>query len=422
MFLPRIPYSSKPIIRIENSEEVPFEKGVELFVEGQLEKYNLEERNWYSHGYNYYANIILGKRILLDVIPNIRDISQFLEDESIRRHVLYRGARPGSIEPDKIKHVVRDTLGIKTIIDLRGKLIFEDSYLAKDEILSRSVIWKYYTPTFENESIDNYIEERKDLEHYKIENDREQVSNDVKTLILLNSIDYREPIKLENEKSKELSSDDNQSISPFCLNCMRRYKGMEFESSRKHLNVEEIIFRKRKEAMIPRIISYNYHLFKLISPKLAEKWYVNKYLELRTMGGVYYDIAIFDSKTICRALKVITVSIPPILLHGNLGKDRVGVVIAILLSILGVGEEFIIRDYCASESGLLSITEAIEAEMEHFPDSAKDSNPEYIRYFLSKMKEEFGNMDAYLDLIGFDASWRYKLCNKFKIVPYTNSN
>ncbi|TRY49927.1 Uncharacterized protein CTYZ_00000160 [Cryptosporidium tyzzeri] len=122
MFLPRIPYSSKPIIKIENSEEIPFEKGVELFVEGQLEKYSLEERNWYSHGYNYYANIILGKRILLDVIPNIRDISQFLEDESIRRHVLYRGARPGSIEPDKIKHVVRDTLGIKTIIDLRDQL------------------------------------------------------------------------------------------------------------------------------------------------------------------------------------------------------------------------------------------------------------------------------------------------------------
>ncbi|KAH8582053.1 bacterial type serine tyrosine phosphatase [Cryptosporidium sp. chipmunk genotype I] len=421
MFLPRIPYSLKPLIRIENSEEVPFEKGVQLFVEKHLEKYNLEERSWYLYGYEYYANILLGKRILLDVIPNVRDVSQFVKDVGLRRHILFRGGRPGSIEPDKIKHVIRDTLGIKTIIDLRGRLIFEDSYLTKDEILSRSVLWKYYTPIFENESIDNYVEERMGSENDNVVVDREKVS-DVKTLILLNSIDYREPLKLEYENSQVVSLNNNLGNSPFCLNCVKRYRGTEFELDRKHSNGEEIMFKKRKEVMIPRMISYNYYLLKLVSPKFAEKWYINKYVDLRTMGGVYYDIAIFDSKTICRALKVITVSIPPILLHGNLGKDRVSVVIAVLLSILGVGEEFIIRDYCASESGLLSVIDVIEAEIAYFPDSVKNSNPEYIMYFLSKIKEEFGNMNAYLDLIGFDAKWRSRLCNKFKTIPDTIIN
>ncbi|OII73578.1 serine tyrosine phosphatase [Cryptosporidium ubiquitum] len=414
MFLSRVPYKLKPFIRIENSEEISFEKGVQTFVESQLEKYNEKEKNWYSYGYEYYANILLGKRILLDVVPNIRDVSQFVKDVSIRRHILYRGGRPGGIEPDKIKYIIRDTLGVKTIIDLRGRFIFEDSYSTKDEILSRSTLWKYYCPIFENEGIDSYIEERKDSENNKKEVDREQVSNDIRTLILLNSLNYREPLKLENESSQMSSSDNSQSSLPFCLNCVKRYKGRGFELNEKRPKNEEILLRKRKEVMIPRMICYHYYLLNLASPKFAEKWYIKKYVELRKMGGIYYDIAVFDSGTVCRALKVITVSIPPILLHGNLGKDRVSVVIAILLSILGVEEKFIIRDYCASEAGLLSIKDVIDTEMEFFPDSVKDSNPEYMIYFFSKMKEEFGNINSYLDIIGFDACWRSKLCNKFQ--------
>lgn len=413
MFLAKVPYSLKPFVRIENSEEISFEKNAQRFLESQLEKYNEEERNWYLYGYEYYTNILLGKRILLDVIPNIRDVSQFVKNASIRRHILYRGGRPGGIEPDKIKHIILDTLGIKTIVDLRGKLIFEDSYLTKDEILSRSVIWKYYNPIFENKSIDSYIKERNDSENDKKEMDYEKVPNDLKTLILLNSLNYKEPFELDNENSQTIFSNNRISL-PFCLNCVKRYKGREFELNEKYLNDEEILIRKRKEVMIPRMICYNYYLLKLTSPKFAEKWYIQKYVELRKMGGIYYDIAVFDSRTICRALKVIAVSIPPILLHGNLGKDRVSVVVAILLSILGVDEEFIIRDYCATESGLLSIRDIIETEMESLPDSVKGSNPENMIYFLSKMKEEFGDINFYLDIIGFDACWRSKLCSKFQ--------
>lgn len=415
MFLSKVPHRQKPLIRIEGSGESSFEKGVKVFVESQLSKYNKEERSWYLPGYEYYGNVLLGKRILLDVIPNVRDVSQFVKDVGIRRHILYRGGRPGGVEPDKIKHVIRDTLGIKTIVDLRGMLIFEDSYLTNDEILSRSVLWKHYTPIFENENIDSYVQERRDLEIHQREADCDKASNDVKFLILLNSLNYRAPLRLEDEIRPAASSSCGQrSVFPFCLSCVKRYRGTELEPSKK-CSGEQVLIEKRREIMIPRTVYYTYYLLSLVSPKFAEKWYMNKYVELKSMGGVYFDVAIFDFKTICRALKVITVSISPILLHGNLGKDRVSVVVAIVLSILGVGEEFIIRDYCASESGLLSIREAIEADTESFPAHVKDSNPENIRFFLSKMKEEFGSINAYLDLIGFDSHWRSRLRKKFHV-------
>lgn len=413
MFLSKVPHRQKPLIRIEGSEEESFEKGLKVFMESHLEKYTDEERSWYSHGYEYYGNILLGKRILLDVIPNVRDVSQFLKGVCIRKHILYRGGRPGGVEPDKIKHVLWDTLGIKTIVDLRGMLIFEDSYLTNDEILSRSVLWKYYTPIFENGNIDSYVQERKDLESNKREVDCDNASNNVKFLILLNSLNYKAPLRLEDGSSPAASSNNDQkSVFPLCLSCVKRYRCTELESS-KTCSDEEVLIEKRREIMIPRTICYTYYLLSLVSQKFAEKWYLNKYVELKSMGGIYFDVAVFDFKTICRALKVITVSTSPILLHGNLGKDRVSVVIAIILSILGVGEEFIIRDYCASEPGLLSIKDAIETETEYFPANVNESNPENIKLFLSKMKEEFGSINAYLDLIGFDSFWRSKLCNKF---------
>ncbi|KAJ1605668.1 serine/tyrosine phosphatase [Cryptosporidium canis] len=415
MFLSKVPHRLKPLLRIDGSEEISFERGVQIFVESQLEKYSEDKRGWYSHGYEYYGSILLGKRILLEVVPNIRDISQFVRGVSIRRHILYRGGRPGGVEPDKIKHIIRDTLGIRTIVDLRGMIIFDDSCLTKDEVLSRSVLWKYYTPIFENENIDNYVQERGSSDSGSrngLENER--VPNDIKFLILLNSLDYNVPLKIDNRTVEASSSSDERSPLHFCLSCVKRYRGSEPEPREK--TNEEIFIEKRRKIMIPRSICCTYYLLNMISPVYAEKWYLSKYIELRTMGGVYFDVAIFDFKTICRALKVITVSIPPILLHGNLGKDRVSVVVSIILSVLGVADEYIIRDYCASDSGLLSIREAIETEMRPFPSLMKESTPENIQYFLSKMREEFGSINAYLDLIGFDAHWRSRLCKKFKCV------
>ncbi|KAF7458281.1 bacterial type serine/tyrosine phosphatase [Cryptosporidium felis] len=414
MFLSKVPFSHKPLARIENLTETTFEKKVERFVEIQLENYPVEKRKWYKFGFEYYASILLGKRILLDVVPNVRDVTQFLDSSCLKKHVLYRGGRPGGVEPDKLKHIIRDTLGIKTIIDVRGRSIFEDSCLTRDEILSRSVIWKYYNPIFENKAIDKYIQE-KSQENIVVNTCREMTSNDVKYLILLNSMDLREPFKVENSERERRKHSETHIDSPFNLSCILRNKYLWPEPGEKEPNNEELLVRKRKESTVPRIMSYTYCFMSLASPNFAKRWYINRYLDLRTIGEVYYDISIFDSLNISRALKVITVSKPPILLHGNLGKDRVSILTAILLLILGVSEEYIIRDYCASEPGLFSIKETFKLEMEPLPECLTNSDPDNLKEFFEKMKREFGGIDVYLDAIGFDSSWRSRLRQKFAV-------
>ncbi|KAH7649921.1 bacterial type serine tyrosine phosphatase [Cryptosporidium bovis] len=413
MFLSTAPFNIKPLIRIEGSLDSSYENDLQSFIDKFLDSYeDQDEKRYMKYGYEYYGNILLGKRILLDIIPDIRDVSLFVEHKSLRRYILYRGGRPGCVEPDKLKHVVKDTLGIKTIIDLRGVAIFEESQLTKDETLSRSIIWKYYNPLFENNKIDEYIKIKvNDMKKRKGCNNLLINTNDQKYVFVLNSLNFREPLKVVSEEEFDLGSVSN-GFSDFihCLDCTKRNKK---HTSENNVVNNELLIENRKESNMTMFKSYKYYMLRLISHQYAENWYIQKYISEKSIGEIYFDFAIFDSMTVSRALKIITVSQPPILIHGNLGKDRVSVIVALVLKIVGISDEYIIRDYCASEAGSLSIKDSIDFEMARLPDSIKRCKPEYINIFFSKLINKFGTIDTYLDEIDFNESWRASLRQKF---------
>ena len=99
----------------------------------------------------------------------------------------------------------------------------------------------------------------------------------------------------------------------------------------------------------------------------------------------------------------------PLLFHCAAGKDRTGVVAAVLLSLVGVPREEIAADYHATAGAMaafvdwLTVTypEAIDA-MTSQPPEYLEAPPEAMVRFLERVDEHYGSMDGYVTELGVD--------------------
>ena len=98
------------------------------------------------------------------------------------------------------------------------------------------------------------------------------------------------------------------------------------------------------------------------------------------------------------------------LFHCTGGKDRTGVVAAVLLRALGVDDETIVADYAVSEKYLASFVEASRALMER-----EGFDPQIVLYLcgspaermvkmLGDLDARWGSVESYLEWAGVDAS------------------
>ncbi len=97
----------------------------------------------------------------------------------------------------------------------------------------------------------------------------------------------------------------------------------------------------------------------------------------------------------------------PAIVHCTAGKDRTGVVVALLLSVAGVDDETIVKDYALTGANLTE--EWIEARR---GDAARygltwealkpalGTPPEAMRATLAHLREEFAGAEGYLASIG----------------------
>jgi protein-tyrosine phosphatase len=97
----------------------------------------------------------------------------------------------------------------------------------------------------------------------------------------------------------------------------------------------------------------------------------------------------------------------PAVFHCSAGKDRTGVLSALILAFLGVPDETIVEDYALSGPAMERLLEQIKAE---YPDSVEEVEryapamlqvlPETMEEFLASLRTEYGSYDALADALG----------------------
>jgi len=132
--------------------------------------------------------------------------------------------------------------------------------------------------------------------------------------------------------------------------------------------------------------------------------------ESLTLADRYFLMAEFAKEPIARVVSTLAGSDAPAVYHCAAGKDRTGVISAILLGLLGVHDDVIVTDYAASHEQLDSIidrlmqAEGYQEMFEHLPPDTLHAEPETMVSLLARLREKYGDMNGYAREIGVPES------------------
>jgi len=121
------------------------------------------------------------------------------------------------------------------------------------------------------------------------------------------------------------------------------------------------------------------------------------------LPGMYQCFVRFAQREIKMAFDIL--SDPknyPVLVHCSLGKDRTGVIMALVSETLGIDRNVICHEYSKSQYNLSSIRNEIKEAMSkyHFGDWLLDSPYEVMDGFLQFIDQSFGSTSNFLNSIG----------------------
>ncbi len=130
-----------------------------------------------------------------------------------------------------------------------------------------------------------------------------------------------------------------------------------------------------------------------------------------SLADRYFLMAEYAREPIARVIGTLADSTAPAVYHCAAGKDRTGVISAVLLSLLGVCDEIIVADYAASQENLddiidrLLASEGYQEMLEALPPETLHAEPETMVSLLERIRARYGSMHGYARSIGVsDAS------------------
>lgn len=104
-----------------------------------------------------------------------------------------------------------------------------------------------------------------------------------------------------------------------------------------------------------------------------------------------------------------------VLFNCSAGKDRTGVIAALLLDLAGCHQQDIVTDYAESYENNLPIIKNLEKLIGQDKKSLLESKPEYMEMLLSHIKEQYGSAKEVLLQCGLTEEQVIFLANNFKI-------
>ncbi|HUI25719.1 MAG TPA: tyrosine-protein phosphatase [Candidatus Kryptonia bacterium] len=125
-----------------------------------------------------------------------------------------------------------------------------------------------------------------------------------------------------------------------------------------------------------------------------------------TLADRYFLLAEFAKDAIARVVATLATTDAPAVYHCAAGKDRTGVISAVLLGILGVKDEIIVADYAATQENLDAIIERLMASegyqtmLSALPPDTLHAQPETMTTLLDRVRDRYGSMRDYARAAG----------------------
>lgn len=120
---------------------------------------------------------------------------------------------------------------------------------------------------------------------------------------------------------------------------------------------------------------------------------------VRFLADRYAEVAVDGTEEIGRALRIIAAGDTPLVMHCASGKDRTGILAAIVLSLLGVAQADIVADYALTElatPGLIADWKAAHPGRELCWRYYGRAPGEIIGIFLDELGARHGSVDDYV--------------------------
>ena len=128
---------------------------------------------------------------------------------------------------------------------------------------------------------------------------------------------------------------------------------------------------------------------------------------VEAVPGSYMNIA--RSENMPRILKAIADADTGVMYNCAAGKDRTGVVTAILLMLCGVSDEEITADYMLTKECNRERFELLRKRRPDLDMNIVIPRESYIRDFMDLFRERFGSVDGYFACIGLSEETKQKL-------------
>lgn len=126
----------------------------------------------------------------------------------------------------------------------------------------------------------------------------------------------------------------------------------------------------------------------------------------RHLGDRYFELLAGGGKQVARMLELIAAADEPAVFHCAAGKDRTGMLSAVILGLLGVSERDIIEDYALTSRNIERIvdrlfeTPSYQSTLDTLPPETLHANPQSMESLLALVREEWGSMLGYAEWCG----------------------
>jgi protein-tyrosine phosphatase len=126
------------------------------------------------------------------------------------------------------------------------------------------------------------------------------------------------------------------------------------------------------------------------------------------LDEIYRILLLIARDPIARIVRVLAETRDPALFHCAAGKDRTGLVAAVVLGALGVRDEDIVEDYAATRRSLERIVDRLRTSASYdyvfteLPPDTLHAEPETMERLLAHVAGEYGSMRGYLRDSGVD--------------------